>query len=158
MTGNSHLSQCSHAVFEGLLPEPHDKMVAELLFELATWHAFAKLRLHTESTLQSFEASTSRLGQILRRFCSTTCEAFHTQELPSEEAARGRRRATNRNPSSKKHFNLQSFKPHALGHYVEAIRMFGTTDSYSTQLVRQFTLYFMLLTLSSTLLGRIGAP
>jgi hypothetical protein len=126
--------------------------VEELLFELATWHAFAKLRLHTESTLQSFDVSTSGLGQILRRFRATTCEEFHTQELPSEEAARGRRRAAKVNnqisssqqnskrptKTRKRKFNLETFKLHALGHYVNAIRMYGTTDSYSTQLVRHY--------------------
>lgn len=127
--------------------------MADLLFELATWHGFAKLRLHTESTLQSFEQSTSRLGQILRRFCSTTCEAFHTQDLPSEEAAGARRRAANKNhlskqkaksPSTKvRKLNLKTFKLHALGHYVAAIRMYGTADSYSTQLVSK-TLLFIL--------------
>jgi hypothetical protein len=128
--------------------------VAELLFELATWHAFAKLRLHTESTLQSFEVSTTELGRILRRFRATTCEEFYTQELPSEEAARGRRRAArvrNQTPSSrqnvkgptkrrKRKFNLDSFKLHALGHYVSAIRMYGTTDNYSTQVVNAINL------------------
>lgn len=122
------------------------------MFELATWHAFAKLRLHTESTLQSFDVSTSGLGQILRRFRATTCEAFFTKELPSEEAARGRRRAAkvkNQTPSSqqnakrstktqKRKFNLETFKLHALGHYVNAIRMYGTTDNYSTQLVSHY--------------------
>jgi hypothetical protein len=135
--------------------------VAELLFELATWHAFAKLRLHTESTLQSFEVSTSELGRILRRFRATTCEEFHTQELPSEEAARGRRwaaRLRNQTPSSqrnvkgpakrrKRKLNLETFKLHALGHYVNAIRMYGTTDNYSTQLVKcyQHFLFHVLL-------------
>ena len=135
--------------------------MAELLFELATWHAFAKLRLHTESTLQSFEVSTSELGRFLRRFRATTCEEFYTQELPSEEAARGRRRAArvrNQITSSrrnvkgptkrgKREFNPETFKLHALGHYVDAIRMYGTTDNYSTQLVRcyQYSLFHVLL-------------
>ena len=135
--------------------------MAELLFELATWHAFAKLRLHTESTLQSFEVSTSELGRILRRFRATTCEEFHTQELPSEEAARGRRwaaRLRNQTPSSqrnvkgpakrqKRKLNLETFKLHALGHYVNTIRMYGTTDNYSTQLVKcyQHFLFHVLL-------------
>ena len=135
--------------------------MAELLFKLATWHAFAKLRLHTESTLQSFEVSTSELGRILRRFRATTCEEFHTQELPSEEAARGRRwaaRLRNQTPSSqrnvkgpakrrKRKLNLETFKLHALGHYVNAIRMYGTTDNYSTQLVKcyQHFLFHVLL-------------
>jgi len=38
-------------------------------------------------------ATTSALGQILRRFAKKTCSAFRTKDLPSEEAARGRRKA-----------------------------------------------------------------
>jgi hypothetical protein len=33
-------------------------------------------------------------------------------------------------------FNLAIYKFHALGDYVRTIRLFGTTDSYSTQIVR----------------------
>lgn len=85
--------QCSIPVFEDLLPEPHNTVILDLLFVLATWHAFAKLRLHTENTLFYFDKTTFALGQSIRRFSNTTCSAFHTQELPREEAARGRRRA-----------------------------------------------------------------
>lgn len=35
----------------------------------------------------------------------------------------------------KKLFNLFTYKLHALGDYVSTIRLFGTTDSYSTQIV-----------------------
>ena len=34
-----------------------------------------------------------------------------------------------------KGFNLNTYKLHSLGDYVETIRRYGTTDSYSTQLV-----------------------
>jgi hypothetical protein len=126
-------------VFEGLLPEHHNSIVMDLLFELATWHAFAKLRLHTASTLNALDDSTTRLGRLLRQFTSKTCAAFQTRELPSEEAARGRRQAalaakgqsvtkdTNvikRDKGSKsKLFSLSTYKIHALGDYVKAIQM-----------------------------------
>lgn len=58
-----------------------------------TWHAFAKLCLHMESTLQFLEDSMKALGQAMRHFSKTTCSAFCTQELPREGAARGRRQA-----------------------------------------------------------------
>lgn len=32
--------------------------------------------------------------------------------------------------------NLDTYKIHSLGDYVEAIRQYGTTDSYSTELVK----------------------
>jgi hypothetical protein len=136
-------------VFEGLLPEPHNKIVHGLLFELATWHGLAKLRLHTESTITALETSTTRLGIALRKFSSTTCEAYETRDLPSEESARGRRKAalsaktmgTPKDASAKKKnhkrmFNLSSYKPHSLPDYTTSIRMYGTTDNYTTQAVR----------------------
>jgi hypothetical protein len=148
--------QCALPVFEGLLPEPHGTIIMDLLFELSTWHGLAKMRLHTESTIQSLGHSTTRLGMLLRRFQSVTCEAYVTRELPSEEAARGRRKAaeaakrstageagveelmgTAKKPkTNQRKFNLTTYKAHSLGDYVEAIRMYGTTDKYSTQLVR----------------------
>ena len=74
--------------------------------------------------------------------------AFNTRELPREEAARGRRKAaaaakkgkgkaaqgTKDGPRSHP-FNLRTYKLHALGDYVKTIRLFGTTDNYSTQVV-----------------------
>jgi len=79
----------------------------------------------------------------MRAFRDTTKDAFNTVELPSETAARKRRSlategditAQSRGPL-KRVLNLQTYKFHALGDYVQSIRLFGTTDSYSTQLVR----------------------
>ena len=128
----------------------------DLLFELATWHGLAKLRLHTESTLRSLESSTTRLGIALRKFQLTTCAEFKTRNLPSEEAARGRRKAAKAKlkpttqqskskamvPKSKgkekvsstlRAFGLSNYKTHALADYPRMIREFGTTDGYSTQ-------------------------
>ncbi|KAG6895033.1 hypothetical protein C0992_003455 [Termitomyces sp. T32_za158] len=146
------LLQCSMPVFEGLLEEPYNGIVLDLLFTLAEWHALAKLRLHTETTLQQLESCTSDLGRLLRKFSNYVCPKFDTRELPREEAARGRRKAreykhqpsSNAKPASdqdsttckgppKKTFNMQTYKLHSLGDYVSTIRRFGTTDSYSTQ-------------------------
>lgn len=88
------LYKCAIPVFEGLLPKKHDEIVRKLLFELSTWHGLAKLRLHTESTIINLENSTTRLGEILRKFSGSVCPAYATCELPSEEAARVRRKAT----------------------------------------------------------------
>ena len=155
------LLQCAIPVFEGLFPAPHDQLITDLLFTLATWHACAKLRLHTESTLTYLDDTTKLLGQSMRRFVSTTCTAFVTRELPKEEAAQSRRRATAARKTGKardqppkkttketdqpvtkatvpkrKLFNLCTYKLHALGDYTKTIRLFGTSDSYSTQVVR----------------------
>lgn len=131
--------------------------MSDLLFELSTWHGFAKLRLHTESTLSALDTSTTRLGRILRRFKSKTCRKFDTRELPSEKAARGRREAATaakklkqssesnktseaktskrKKPQTVRTFNLTTYKLHALGDYVHAIRTFGTSDGFTTQTV-----------------------
>jgi len=131
---------------------------------MGTWHAYAKLRQHTEYTLRSFELKTKELGDQLRYFANTTSPAFQTKELPGETAARGRRKVANRKtralsgkrPANKrsankqptkepqiqedlaetvKTFNLLVPKVHALGDYPSTIRWLGTTDSYSTQRV-----------------------
>ena len=151
------LCQCAIPAFGGLLDTKNNVIVLDLLFELATWHALAKLRLHTESTVCELEYSTTHLGRILRKFSKTTCEEFVTVDLPSEEAARGRRKAakaakqssgstsrpntkTQRDKSKTKgpkirKFNMSTYKMHALGDYARCIRLFGASDGYSTQTV-----------------------
>ncbi|KAI0037920.1 hypothetical protein FA95DRAFT_1668201, partial [Auriscalpium vulgare] len=142
------IRQCAIPVFEGLLDEPHNTVVLDLLFGLAEWHAEAKLRMHTDSSLVLLRRSTIFLGSQLRRFARSTCSVFDTRELPRETAARGRRKrkaqgsagpstsslpSSNTTSSRKKVFNLFTYKLHALGDYVRQIMWFGTSDSYSTQ-------------------------
>ena len=202
--------QCTIPVFDGLLPEPHNRRVLELLFVMAHWHSLAKLRLHTDITLAAMDAITALLGNKLRLFQSKTCSAFSTRELNRERDARVRRQnpkaKTNNRPSAtlqnppvqksmgaytgrastvaragpssndltpldhdpslttrsiesseasvrqqstasrpnparrdggrrEKAFNLNTYKFHALGDYAATIRQFGTTDSYSTEMV-----------------------
>lgn len=150
--------KCSLPVFEGLLPAKYDRMVQDLLFIFCTWHAYAKLRLHTASTLTGLKASTISLGQSLRDFAKKLCPNYDTRELPREEAARVRRKvnAANKAPAKKakaagkqptngkvkKSFNLSTYKLHALGDYVTAIWQFGPSSGYSTQMVR-FYLSFL---------------
>jgi hypothetical protein len=150
----------------------------ELLFLLAYWQGLAKLRLHTEKTLDILDSVTRALGMALRAFKKETCSKFDTKELPKEAAARQRREtklATKQSSSAKtakgtekevestaksktakgkekevepiaksnskssrqpKCINLNTYKLHSLGDYANTIRQYGTTDSYSTQLVR----------------------
>jgi len=139
------LLQCAIPVFEHLLPAPHNERISTILFEFATWHSLAKLRLHTDATISLLEASTKRLGQYARQFLATTCQAFRTVELPHEETARrkrtlpvdpkGKNRASSDNEPKVKKLNLNTYKWHALGDYPAAIRRYGTTDNYSTQIV-----------------------
>lgn len=148
--------QCIIPAFEGLLPAEHDAVVQKLLFRLAHWHALAKLRQHTEESLGLLDEITRSLGQQLRKFQDITCKAFSTVELPSETTARWRRKERELNKSNSnsassstsgarfKTFNLSTYKLHALGDYARTIRQFGTTDSYSTQIVSHFTFVVIL--------------
>ncbi|KAG6906052.1 hypothetical protein DXG01_016127 [Tephrocybe rancida] len=137
-----------------LLPEPHNARLMDLLFICATWHGLAKLRLHTDKTLQMLDEVTVSLGNALRNFVTLTCSKFKTRELPREAAARVRRTAlpargkqsstvpklggpsvapgnTTRKPKS---LNLNTYKFHSIGDVAATIRTFGTTDSYSTEI------------------------
>lgn len=178
----------------------------KLLYKTAEWHGFAKLRMHTESTLEHLDALTKEFGLLMRQFRDLSCAEFQTVELPREVDARNRQRqraqakqlfpqqpgargstaanATNNQPSvatpdsapppcpsdviipepstnaqpapsdgnttvmpaaapsapastgrKPKTLNLLTPKFHALGDYVRTIRLFGGTDSFSTQLV-----------------------
>lgn len=84
--------QCAIPVFEGLLPEPHNSRLLDLLFVVAEWHGLAKLRIHTDRTLEILDQFTTLLGQSLRDFLSKTCSTFDTKELPREANARERRK------------------------------------------------------------------
>jgi hypothetical protein len=48
---------------------------------------------------------------------------------------RGRQASDASKDPKAKNFNLSTYKWHALGDYANAIRRYGTTDSYSTQTV-----------------------
>ncbi|KAG2152593.1 uncharacterized protein EDB93DRAFT_1083062 [Suillus bovinus] len=131
-------------VFEGLFPAEHDVIVQSLLYKFVHWHALTKLRVHTESTLLVLDETFKKLSHQLRKFCDFTCAAFTTTELPKERAA-CECKATHEhlcpnNPdpgvSSQKvkKFNLNTYKFHAMGDYVRSIRLFGTTDSFTTQI------------------------
>lgn len=146
---NLLLGQCSMPVFEGILPNRHNKILLDLLFILAVWHAYAKLRLHTATTLRCFERMTKELGKQLRLFKRTTCTEYDTRELKNEVQARGRRQAaklrkgaptqnqnvTRNNGPHFKELNINTPKMHAIGKYFKAIGRFGTTDNCSTQVV-----------------------
>ncbi|KAJ7455183.1 hypothetical protein FB451DRAFT_1049139 [Mycena latifolia] len=154
------LLQCAIPAFDGLFPPEHNDRVLKLLFRMAEWHAFAKLRMHTDPTLEHLRRLTHEIGRLTREFKKTTCAEFETFELPREVAARGRREqraataraaaaggaVSNLPPadsappvakSSKKEktLNLNIYKWHAMGDYVPTITLFGPSDAYSTQLV-----------------------
>lgn len=156
--------QCAMPVFEGLLPEPHNTAIQQLLFTCAHWHGLAKLHMHTDQTLQLLDNVTVQISTGFQAFNNKTCPAFDTQELRRETEARKRRalkKAKGKkgavdpatrvsldpaaNPTEevpdeplRKKFNLQTYKYHALGDYADTIRRYGTSDSYSTEPVSDY--------------------
>ena len=147
------LLQCWIPVLEGILPNSeHNSILLDLAFDLATWHAYAKLRLHTTHTIASLRSQTKELGRLLRPYANKLCPKYATKLLPGEAAAAYRRKAANIKKStstsqkSKKPsntsipkgsgFNLKTYKIHALGDYADYIEQFGPTDCFTTGHVR----------------------
>ncbi|KAF8835367.1 hypothetical protein BDN67DRAFT_1040256 [Paxillus ammoniavirescens] len=124
--------QCSIPVFEKLLPEPYNTQVLQLLFLLCHWHGLAKLRLHTDETLDTLATVTSKLMSHLRKFVAETCPGCQAKEAAGRQGS-----TTAKDPCQPKVLNLQTYKLHALADYPAHIRMYGTTDSHSTQLGEQ---------------------
>ena len=67
----------------------------KLLYRTAEWHALAKLRMHTESSLALLESLTTEFGLLMQNFQELTCSQFATTELPRETDARKRRELNN---------------------------------------------------------------
>jgi hypothetical protein len=78
-------------VLEGLLSEPHNSVILDMVFEAALLHGLDKLRMHTETTLDYADKHTIEYSRCRTRFKNVTCAAFDTYELPKETEARGRR-------------------------------------------------------------------
>ncbi|KAJ3887325.1 hypothetical protein GG344DRAFT_80858, partial [Lentinula edodes] len=139
------LLQCAIPVFEGLLPGPVNSKLMTLLYRAAEWHALAKLRMHTEKTLDYMETLTYEFGKLMRQFQDLSNNSFQTYETDRETTARYRRKekeaiaagASQQHENSgrrRKFLNLLTYKWHALADYICSIRWFGPTDSFSTQL------------------------
>ncbi|KAI0672334.1 hypothetical protein C8Q78DRAFT_971002 [Trametes maxima] len=131
--------KCIMPTIEALIPLPtDDKIVLDLAFDAATWHALAKLREHVDSTLDGLDFFTIEVGKSVRNFSKKTCTNWVTVELPKEAAARGRRTAARTGTTSLKTrklktFNCTTYKFHAMADYPSAIRTVGSTDNYNTQ-------------------------
>ncbi|KAI9066045.1 hypothetical protein FKP32DRAFT_1529601, partial [Trametes sanguinea] len=147
------LLQCAIPVFEHLLDPPHDRVVRHMLFQLAMFHACAKLRMHSDNTLRVLERLIGSLGRAMRAFASNVCPDYDTRELDKEVEARQRRQARKSSkakrpgqaqdvaPSAhskghadraRKEFNLNTYKFHRLGDYATSARLVGSLDGPST--------------------------
>ncbi|KAJ3571968.1 hypothetical protein NP233_g3408 [Leucocoprinus birnbaumii] len=128
------LLQCALPCFDGLLPPPLNRRLMKLLYRFAEWHALAKLRMHSDATLELFAELTTELGHLLRHFRKNTTEYFKTDCRQDDQGTTSTQPACER---VQKPLNLSTIKLHFMGDYEEHIRRFGTTDSYSTQLGEQ---------------------
>ncbi|TEB19086.1 hypothetical protein FA13DRAFT_1606363, partial [Coprinellus micaceus] len=145
------LLQCAIPVFDDILPnKAHCAAIVSILAVCAEWHALAKLRMHTDDTLQLLQDTTVKLGNEFRSFLDGVCQEVATEELDSEKRARDaqskRKAAAKGSPPARafepppslavqqaKTLSLTKPKFHFLGDYVKTIRLFGTTDNYSTE-------------------------
>jgi hypothetical protein len=122
--------------------------------------------MHSETTLSLLDEIFKKLSYKLRKFQGVTCAAFTTLELPKEKAARERKATRERsgcnNPDAGsggrkfKKFNLNTYKFHAMGDYLLSIRLFGTVDSYTSQIVRE-SACFIIISQFALVLGGVGA-
>ncbi|ESK81310.1 hypothetical protein Moror_12124, partial [Moniliophthora roreri MCA 2997] len=134
--------QCSIPCFEGLFGNPEmNKLVLDLLFILATFHAYTKLQMHDDSTVASFEEVTTLLGTYICKFAKASAE-FQTVETLSEHGkcqdhesshlAAGIAVKNSGGGAYVQKFNMTTAKLHFLGDYPASIKMYGTTDGYSS--------------------------
>ena len=135
------------------MPELHNTIVLNLLFDLATWHSYAKLRKNTKHTVNSLHSQSKELGRQLHIFLRQTCSQYKTKPLPGETTAHGHRHVasarkgtatTQKKPkpwdkpategeSDLRPFNLATYKIHALTNYADQIKRFRPTNCFTTQ-------------------------
>lgn len=120
-----------------------------MLYSLAYWHALAKMRLHTESSVKMLEEAHTAMSHRLRYFATVIAPSFDTYETDREHAKRVRDQAqhpsttTGTVPSApgkkRRAFHLNFIKIHLIGYLPLYIRRVGTSDSYSTVIASIFT-------------------
>lgn len=116
----------------------------DLVFIANNWFALAKLHQHSDTTLRLLDKLTADLGRVVRQYATQTAGS-NMVELPTEAAARKQRSikqaqaagTESKAPSAAqpRPFNINTFKLHNLGNYTHDIKMFGTTDSFTTAIV-----------------------
>ena len=118
--------------FEGLFFESGNDLIQDLLFTLAFWHGYAKLRLHSDSSVHVLKAATSVFGDLIREFKNAVCPHYKTRLTAREQQARDRRKKTS-STAAEYVFNISTYKLHAMGDYALSIVDVGTTDNYNAQ-------------------------
>lgn len=93
------------------------------------------------------EAARGRRTAAKKAQASARTESTRSSRPTETSTSEGRDSQTNvqqkkaQKSQKERIFNPNFYKLHALGHYPDAIREYGTTDSYSTQLVCHFSLF-----------------
>ncbi|KAJ8085485.1 hypothetical protein PM082_004301 [Marasmius tenuissimus] len=143
--------QCSIPCFEGLLPDEHNDVILDLLWDFNVLIAYASLGMHTDSTVATLDSRITQYGKSLWRFVNKTCAAYTTKEIPEEaekrqntEASRAKKRhKQGKAPKNKKSdaseedangLKEKTFKTHMPTHYPYFIKAFGSLDSYTTHM------------------------
>lgn len=108
----------------------------DMLFCAAKWLSYAKLHLHTDSTLKELEECTVQYGKLSRRIELETVDAG-LHETARERKIRLKRQQAGNTTSQPAPAHLSTIKNHWKAHYSPSIRGYGTCDSWSTSMVRQ---------------------
>ena len=87
-------------MLEGILTGEDNNILLDLAFDMATWHAYVKLRTHTTHTIKSLQSQTKELGRQLRRYANKLCPKYKTKPLPGEAAAAYRHKAAKKTKAS----------------------------------------------------------
>jgi hypothetical protein len=76
-----------------------------LLYALAKWQSLAKLRTHTDHTVDLLDELTTVLGSQFQSFETDVCLSIKTKELPREYQARKRRESRRKGNMAQKNGN-----------------------------------------------------
>ena len=139
-------------MFLGILPEPFNSAIATLLYRVCTCHALAKLRMHTDASVDHLQRSIAAFASELRKAekCLRNIQQVGTRKSKTsyrigQSNIKGKRKhnsshatvtgpdktLTNPPPS----LNRNTVKLHSIGDYPRSILRYGSVDSYSTFLV-----------------------
>jgi hypothetical protein len=75
-------------MFEGLLPQPFNSIILDLLRDLNLWYGTATLHLHTDNTRELLKLLRKSLSRSMRKFRDNCANKFATTSLPKELAVR----------------------------------------------------------------------
>lgn len=136
-------------VLDGALPPMHNNILQKLLFMWSAVQGLSCFWIHTETTVELLTLQIAWFGVMMQAFASQVCPSYTTTELPSKVGDKDSKaihppckhcKVDQQSPADNKQklFLLNTYKFHALGHYLEHMTCIGTTDNYSTQLVHCF--------------------